>query len=97
MERRDLKVLESSVLSANHSVSARIPHQSAARTSLADSFSPGEAMAAAPHAPLNDPLPVFCTMRQFFSIKKHLFFPFHHFTTRKDYCIMGAYGLMKSP
>ena len=28
------------------SISARIPHQSAARTSLADSFSPGEAIAA---------------------------------------------------
>ena len=27
----------------NHKISARIPHQSAARTSLADSFSPGEA------------------------------------------------------
>ena len=27
-------------------ISARIPHQSAARTSLADSFSPGEAIAA---------------------------------------------------
>jgi hypothetical protein len=30
----------------NNGVSARIPHQSAARTSLADSFSPGEAKAA---------------------------------------------------
>ena len=30
----------------NNGVSARIPHQSAARTSLADSFSPGEASAA---------------------------------------------------
>ena len=27
-------------------ITARIPHQSAARTSLADSFSPGEAIAA---------------------------------------------------
>ena len=37
-------------------VSARIPHQSAARTSHADSFSPGEAMvAAAPQQPLNCP------------------------------------------
>ena len=30
----------------NNGISARIPHQSAARTSLADSFSPGEAKAA---------------------------------------------------
>jgi hypothetical protein len=32
----------------NREISARIPHQSAARTSLADSFSPGEAKA--PHS-----------------------------------------------
>jgi hypothetical protein len=31
----------------NRKISARIPHQSAARTSLADSFSPGEAICAA--------------------------------------------------
>jgi hypothetical protein len=38
-------------------ISARIPLQSAARTSLADSFSPGEAMvAAAPHNNLNNNL-----------------------------------------
>ena len=37
-------------------ITARIPLQSAARTSLADSFSPGEAMvAAAPQQPLNCP------------------------------------------
>jgi hypothetical protein len=35
----------------NNCVSARIPHQSAARASHADSFSPGEAMAASPLSP----------------------------------------------
>jgi hypothetical protein len=39
----------------NNGVSARIPHQSAARTSLADSFSPGEAKAAyGGNRPIND-------------------------------------------
>ena len=37
-------------------ISARIPLQSAARTSLADSFSPGEAIAAAPLNKLNNNL-----------------------------------------
>jgi hypothetical protein len=41
----------------NNSVSARIPHQSAARTSLADSFSPGEAKAAyGGNRPINENL-----------------------------------------
>ena len=31
---------------SSRKITARIPHQSAARTSLADSFSPGEAIAA---------------------------------------------------
>ena len=32
---------------SSRKITARIPHQSAARTSLADSFSPGEAIGAA--------------------------------------------------
>jgi hypothetical protein len=41
----------------NNGVSARIPHQSAARTSLADSFSPGEAKAAyGGNRPINENL-----------------------------------------
>ena len=39
----------------HRNISARIPHQSAARTSLADSFSPGEAIA--PQRGDNDPTP----------------------------------------
>ena len=40
-------------------ITARIPLQSAARTSHADSFSPGEAIGdAAPHDTVNNNLPV---------------------------------------
>ena len=36
---------------SSRKITARIPHQSAARTSLADSFSPGEAIAACGRCP----------------------------------------------